>query len=157
MRQAVQDASPVVQTMEIEATPERVFTLWTEPDELVRWWPEAAVFEPRVGGAVRLEFKQGNVTGEVTRFEPPNALGFTWVRNDFPEYPTQVDVSITNLGEGRSRVELVHSGWDALPEAYVAQWKAIHNAGWQHFLSVLGDLVAGRPVDKEFGAIPEKG
>jgi uncharacterized protein YndB with AHSA1/START domain len=155
MSQAVQDVSPVVQTMEIEATPERVFSLWTEPEELVRWWPEAAVFEPRVGGAVRLEFKQGNVTGEVTRFEPPIALAFTWVRNDFPEYPTQVDVSITDLGEGRSRVELVHSGWDTLPGDFVAEWKAIHNAGWQHFLSVLDDLVAGRPVDKAFGAIPE--
>lgn len=155
MSQAVQDASPVVQTMDVQATPERVFSLWTEPEELVRWWPEAAVFEPRVGGQVRLEFKQGNVTGEVTRFEPPNGLGFTWIRNDFPEYPTQVDVSITDLGDGRSRVELVHSGWDALPEDYVAEWKAIHHAGWQHFLRVLDDLVAGRPVDKEFGAIRE--
>ena len=157
MSQAVQDVSPVVQTMDIEASPERVFSLWTEPEELVRWWPEAAVFEPRVGGKVRLEFKQGNVTGEVTRFEPPNAVGFTWVRNDFPEYPTQVDVSITDLGGGRSRIELVHSGWDALPEDYVPEWKAMHNAGWQHFLSVLDDLVAGRSVDKEFGAMPEKG
>lgn len=156
MSQAVQDASPVVQTMDVQATPERVFSLWTDPEELVRWWPEAAVFEPRVGGQVRLEFKQGNVTGEVTRFEPPNALGFTWIRNDFPEYPTHVDVSIIDLGDGRSRVELVHSGWDNLPENYVAEWKAIHNAGWQHFLRVLDDLVAGRPVDKEFGAMPEK-
>jgi hypothetical protein len=28
--------------------------------------------------------------------------------------------------------------------------------GWQHFLGTLDDLVAGRPVDKEFGAA-EKG
>jgi hypothetical protein len=80
------------------------------------------------------------------------ALGFTWIRSDFPEYPTQVDVSITDLGEGRSRVELVHSGWDALPGDYVEQWKPIHDAGWAHFLRLLGDLVAGRPVDKTWGA-----
>jgi uncharacterized protein YndB with AHSA1/START domain len=93
------------------------------------------------------------VTGE--RFEPPNALGFTWIRSDFPDYPTQVEVSITDLGDGRSRVELVHSGWDALPEDYVAEWKPVHNMGWQHFLRLLDDLVAGRPVDKTFGAMPE--
>jgi uncharacterized protein YndB with AHSA1/START domain len=156
MSQAVQDLSPVVQTIDVQATPDRIFSLWTQPDELVRWWPEAAVFEPRVGGSVFFEFKQGNVTGEVTRFEPPTALGFTWIRNDFPDYPTQVDVSITDLGNGRSRVELVHSGWDALPEDYAAEWKPIHNMGWQHFLGTLDDLVAGRPVDKEFGAA-EKG
>jgi uncharacterized protein YndB with AHSA1/START domain len=154
MSQAVQQ---VVQTIEVEATPERVFALWTEPEELVKWWPEAATLEPRVGGAMRLEFPQGNVTGEVTRFEPPSALGFTWIRSDFPEYPTNVDVSITDLGEGRSRIELVHSGWDSLPDDYVSEWLPIHDMGWQHFLSVLDDLVAGRPVDKTFGAMEEGG
>ena len=149
MSQAVQE---VVLTIEVEAPPERVFALWTEPDELVRWWPEAATFEPRVGGQVRLEFPQGDVTGEVTRFEPPHALGFTWVRSDVPEYPTQVDVAISEIGEGRSRIELVHSGWDALPEEYAAEWAPIHEQGWQHFLSKLDDLVAGRPVDKAFGS-----
>ena len=152
MSQAVQE---VIQTLEVQATPERVFALWTEPDELVRWWPEAATFEPRVGGEVRLEFPQGNVTGEVTRFDPPRALGFTWIRSDFPDYPTQVDVSITDLGHGRSRIDLVHSGWDALPEDYAAEWMPMHNAGWQHFLGLLDDLVAGRPVDKAFGAMEE--
>jgi uncharacterized protein YndB with AHSA1/START domain len=155
MNQAVRNVSPVVQTVDVQATPKRLFALWTEPEELVRWWPEAATFEPRVGGAVRLEFQQGNVTGEVTRFAPPHALGFTWIRSDFPDYPTQVDVSITDLGDGRSRLELVHSGWEALPDDYVAEWKPMHDAGWRHFLGVLADLVEGRPVDKAFGAMPE--
>jgi uncharacterized protein YndB with AHSA1/START domain len=157
MSQAVQDTPPVVQTIDVNASPERVFALWTEPDGLVQWWPEAATFEPRVGGQLLLQFPQGDVTGEVTRFEPPNALGFTWIRSDFPDYTTTVDVSITDLGDGRSRVELVHSGWEALPEEYVAEWKSMHSLGWQHFLSVLDDLVAGRPVDKTFGAMEESG
>lgn len=152
MSQAVQE---VVQTVDVQSTPERVFALWTEPDELVQWWPEAATFEPRVGGAIHLEFPQGHVSGEVTRFEPPHALGFTWIRSDFPDYPTQVDVSLTDLRDGRTRVELVHSGWDALPEDYSAEWLPIHDAGWAHFLSKLDDLVAGRPVDKTWGAMPE--
>jgi uncharacterized protein YndB with AHSA1/START domain len=152
MSQAVQE---VVQTVDVQASPERIFALWTEPEGLVQWWPEAAVFEPRVGGQVKLQFPQGHVFGEVTRFEPPNALGFTWIRSDFPDYPTRVDVSITDLGDGRTRVELVHSGWEALPEDYVTQWKPMHDAGWRHFLGLLDDLVAGRPVDKTFGAMPE--
>jgi uncharacterized protein YndB with AHSA1/START domain len=155
MSQAAQDVSAVVQTVDVQSTPERLFALWTEPEELVRWWPEAATFEPRVGGQVRLEFGQGDVTGEVTRFEPPNALGFTWIRSDFPDYPTQVEVSITDLGGGRSRVEVVHSGWDALPEDYVAEWREMHAAGWEHFLAVLADLVEGRPVDKTFRGMQE--
>lgn len=155
MSQAAQEASPVTQAVKVQATPERVFSLWTEPDELVRWWPEAATFEPRVGGEVRLEFPQGDVSGQVTRFEPPHALGFTWIRSDFPDYPTQIEVSITDLGGGRSRIELVHSGWEALPEDYVAKWKPIHDMGWQHFLGCLVDLTEGHPVDKTVGAMPE--
>ena len=146
MTQNVQEG--VIQTVDVQAPPDRVFALWTEPDQLVQWWPEAARFEPRAGGEVRFEFPQGHVSGEVTRFDPPNALGFTWIRSDFPDYPTQVDVSITDLGEGRSRVELVHSGWEALPDEYVEQWKPIHEGGWVHFLRLLDDLVSGRPVVK---------
>ena len=52
MTAKAQDA--VVQTIDVQAPPDRVFALWTEPDQLVQWWPEAATFEPRVGGAVRL-------------------------------------------------------------------------------------------------------
>jgi uncharacterized protein YndB with AHSA1/START domain len=155
MSQAVQDVSPVVQTVDVQSTPERIFALWTEPEGLVQWWPEAAVFEPRVGGDVRLEFPQGKVTGKVTRFDPPTALGFTWIRSDFPDYPTQVDVSLTDLGDGRTRVELVHSGWDALPEDYAVEWRPVHQAGWQHFLGCLDDLVAGRPVNKVPKGSPE--
>jgi hypothetical protein len=37
----------------------------------------------------------------------------------------------------------------------VEQWKPVHDAGWRHFLGVLADLLAGRPVDKRFGAMEE--
>lgn len=152
MSQAIQDVSPVVQSVEIQASPEHVFRLFTEPDELVKWWPDAVTLEPRVGGRLQLGFEgRGEVWGEITRFEPGRALGFTWIRGVAPEITTQIEVSFEDLGDGRTRVELVHSGWEAVPEDQVAEWRAIHDAGWRHFLGCLADLAEGRPVDKSFG------
>jgi uncharacterized protein YndB with AHSA1/START domain len=149
--EAAQDVSAVVQRVEIRSTPTRVFELFTDPEQLVKWWPDAASFEPKVGGALHLVFTaRGEVTGEVTRFDPPHSLGFTWVRDAAPDVTTRVDVSIAEAGEGRCLVELVHSGFEAVPEAERAEWMALHGAGWKHFLSCLADLAEGRPVDKSW-------
>jgi hypothetical protein len=61
-----------------------------------------------------------------------------------------VEVTIEDLGSGRSRVELVHSGFENVPEGQVAEWRAMHGAGWSHFLGCLAALAEGRPVDKQF-------
>jgi uncharacterized protein YndB with AHSA1/START domain len=152
MSQAAQDISPVVQSVDIQAPPDRVFELFTDPDELVKWWPDAVTLEPRVGGKMELQFEgRGEVWGEITRFEPGRALAFTWIRGVAPDITTRVDVSLEDLGDGRTRVELVHSGWEAVPEDQVAEWRTIHDLGWKHFLGCLADLAEGRPVDKSFG------
>jgi uncharacterized protein YndB with AHSA1/START domain len=144
--------TPVVCTVEIDAPRERVFELFVTPEELVKWWPDAATFEARDGGRVELEFEgRGEVSGTVTTYDPPRALGFTWIRGVAPDIVTQVDVDFTDLAGGGTRVELRHSGWDAVPEELVPEWRAIHEAGWNHFLGCLRDLAEGRPVDKTFG------
>jgi uncharacterized protein YndB with AHSA1/START domain len=136
-----------MRSVEVVATPERLFALLTEPDALVRWWPDVAELEPRLGGRVRMAFRGGEsvVTGEVTRFEPPHALAFTWVRAEMPAVTTRIELSVTALEAGRSRVDVVHAGWEQAPEL-----RPMHDAGWSHFLGCLVDLAEGRPVDKTF-------
>lgn len=149
MNEAVQDVTPIVQSVEIDSKPEHVFSLFTEADQLVRWWPDAATFEPRIGGKVHLVFEgRGEVWGEVVRFDPPSALAFTWVREVAPEITTRIEVSFSETAAGGCRVELVHSGFEAVPAEQRAEWIAIHSAGWKHFLGCLAALAEGRPVDK---------
>jgi uncharacterized protein YndB with AHSA1/START domain len=129
-----------------------VFELFTEPDQLVKWWPDAVRLEPRVGGKMHMTFEgRGEVWGGIATFEPGRALGFTWIRGVAPEITTRVDVSFEDLGGGRTRVELVHSGWQAVPDELVAEWRTIHDVGWKHFLSCLSDLAEDRRVEKTFG------
>jgi uncharacterized protein YndB with AHSA1/START domain len=135
---------PIVREVVLEAEPERVFTLLTDPDELVRWWPDAVELEPQVGGRVRLRFADGNeITGRVTRFEPPRALGFTWTSPSRPGAETQVDFSLVDLGERGCELTVTHGGWDGLEEL-----RPQHDRGWAHYLGLLAALAEGRHFEK---------
>ena len=120
----------VTRAVDVDAPRERVWELLTDPAELPRWWPDAAELEPRAGGRIVLKFGPGDVSGEVTRWEPPGALGFTWEASNMPGVQLHVTFTVDDLGGGRSRVSVVHSGFEAAPtearEAVVG--------GWEHFL-----------------------
>jgi uncharacterized protein YndB with AHSA1/START domain len=77
----------------IAAPPERVFALWTEPDQLVKWWgPEgfqlpASALEVRVGGRWRTTMRSPEgrlftVSGVYRQIVPPNRLVLTWAWDD---------------------------------------------------------------------------
>jgi uncharacterized protein YndB with AHSA1/START domain len=141
------ETAPIVRSVDVSTTPERLWELLTQPEQLVRWWPDVAELEPREGGRVRMVFSANSsvVNGRVTRFDPPTGLGFTWDREQSPGAPTQVELTVTDLGDGRCRVEVVHSGWEAAPEL-----RPMHDLGWAHFLACLADLAEGRAFDRTF-------
>jgi uncharacterized protein YndB with AHSA1/START domain len=143
------ETEPIVVSVEVDAAPARVFTLLTEPAALVTWWADVAELEPRVGGRVRLVFELNEITGRITRFEPPSTLAFTWTPPGRPDVETEVTFTLAELAPERCRVEVVHSGWEHAPEL-----RPPHQVGWRHYLGCLADLVAGRPVDKTFPEVP---
>jgi uncharacterized protein YndB with AHSA1/START domain len=126
----------VMQAVEVDASPDRVWQLLTDPAELPRWWPDAAELEPRIGGRVVLNFGPGNVSGEITRWEPPTALGFTWIESRRPEVELHVAFTLDDLGDGRCRVSVVHSGFETAP----AEVREAVVGGWAHFLPRLAEL-----------------
>ena len=126
----------VMQAVEVDAPPERVWRLLTDPAELARWWPDAAQLEPRAGGRIVLAFGPGDVSGEVTTWEPPTALGFTWVPSNMPGVSLHVAFTVDDLGDGRSRVSVVHSGFEQAP----AEAREAVVGGWAHFLPRLAEV-----------------
>jgi uncharacterized protein YndB with AHSA1/START domain len=128
--------SDVTQSVEVDASPDRIWRLLTDPVELPRWWPDAADLEPRVGGRVVLNFGPGNVSGEITTWEPPSALGFTWVQSNMPGVELHVAFTVDDLGDGRSRVSVVHSGFETAP----AEAREAVVEGWTRFLPRLAEL-----------------
>lgn len=106
----------------VGAPPERAFELFT--DGIATWWParshslykeevETVVFEPEEGGRVYERTRDGRegLWAHVRAYEPPSRLVLEWKVNP-KDPPTEIEIRFTAEGEG-TRVELVHSGWEA--------------------------------------------
>jgi uncharacterized protein YndB with AHSA1/START domain len=136
----------VERTVEIEASPETVWELLTDPVQAQRWWGMNASFDPRPGGVYALRISPRTLAqGTFLEVDRPRRLvySFGWAEGgDGPERTppgsTTVEITLEPLGDG-TKLSLVHRDL-AGPEA-----AASHERGWEHYLSRLG--VAARGED----------
>lgn len=114
--------APVRIAIVVDVPREHAFTVFTERFDA--WWPRghhigaaamaAAVIEPREGGRWYERGIDGSeaVWGSVLAWEPPARLVLAWQINGQWEYDdalvTELEVTFTAEGEGRTRVELEH-------------------------------------------------
>lgn len=131
----------------VDATPERVFALFTERTELSRWWgprgfttPEIDI-DPRVGGRYRFtmqppEGEAFHLSGEFVDVRPPHRLSFTF-RWDEPapdDRETIVVISLDPVGAA-TRVSLTQ-GTFATEERL-----ELHRNGWTESFEKLDDVL----------------
>lgn len=118
--------------------PERVWRALTEPEEMFAWHPTPARFEPRAGGRVDWD-PEGHVPdmepGEVTDYDPPRLLGYTWGIDESRE-DDHLRWELRPREDG-CLVILVHTFSD--------RFKAARDgAGWHVCLDSLGAMLEGR-------------
>jgi uncharacterized protein YndB with AHSA1/START domain len=148
---ARRDATRVVEhELRIEASPETVFTYFTDPAKMVEWMGEDATLDPRPGGFCRIAFGGGAVAGSFVEVDPPSRVVFTWGWEerffDVPPGDTRVEVTLVPDGEG-TLVRLSHT---KLPPSAVG----FHDMGWAHYLERLGQRATGRdPGPDELAAV----
>ncbi len=135
--------APIVKTVEVGRGPEDAFALFAD---LQRWWPREkhslsamiekkpaaqVTLEPKVGGRVFETTPGGEELpwGEVTAFEPGRRLAFTWRVGKPVEQSTFVEIRFDSLKSGRTRVELTHTGWDAIADDPQAA-RDDYDGGW---------------------------
>lgn len=91
--------------------------------------------EGRVGGRIYERTPTGveHDWGEVTAFEPPRRLAYLWhIRRDRAD-ATEVEISFRAVEERRTRVEIVHLGWERLGEA-AETWRDRNVRAWETLL-----------------------
>lgn len=141
--------TPIHKSITVPWDTRRAFERFTQ--DIATWWPlrthslgldraETVVFEGRVGGRIRETIQGGteSVWGTVLEWHPPERVSFTWHPGKPPATAQRVDLRFVPDGAG-TRVELTHSGWEALgPLARSA--RRGYPVGWSYVLS----LYAGR-------------
>jgi hypothetical protein len=117
---------PVVVEFEVEATPEHAFDVWTSKPAM--WWPRthtvsrdpdlSVVFEPFAGGRIYERGSDGmeHEWGEVVIWDPPTRVEYLWHLFFDRSEATEIAVTFIPLGETRSQVRLVQTGFERLSE-----------------------------------------
>jgi uncharacterized protein YndB with AHSA1/START domain len=125
-----------------------VFTAFSDPGELRRWWgPEgfatpSLTFPARVGESYRIEMQppQGDrfhLTGRFREVDPPARLAYTfvWEDPDPDDVETLVELSFRDLGEA-TEVALAQGPFKT--EAR----RELHRGGWTDSFDKLEQLIA---------------
>jgi uncharacterized protein YndB with AHSA1/START domain len=143
----------------VDATIEWAFEVFTK--RVGTWWPrehhvgqadmENVWFEPRVGGRCYEVGVDGSECdwGQVLAWEPPRRLVVAWQLNGQFEYDpdlshaSEYEVSFSEAGPGRTRVELEHRGFDRHgPEGDGIRRAVDDDAGWTYVMGLFAAAVA---------------
>lgn len=151
-------ADSVEREVLIEAPPEVVWQVITEPRHIERWFVDQAELDPRPGGDGLYTFRH-TPTGEhvyrlqVVSVDRPRRFVYRWMHPEgvSPAEGNSVLVEFTLTAEGNgTRLRVVESGIQALEwaEHEKARYVQDHNNGWVRILGRLQEyapeVAAGR-------------
>jgi uncharacterized protein YndB with AHSA1/START domain len=134
----------------VEAPPERVWAIVTEPAHVAAWFGDSAEIDLRPGGDMTLHWKDhGSFLGRVEQVDPPRLFSFRWARpaDVAPAAGNATLVEFTLTPEGpNTRLRVVESGFRDLdlPEAEQAEHAVGNQKGWAHELGELVEYAAER-------------
>jgi uncharacterized protein YndB with AHSA1/START domain len=146
----------------IEATPEVVWGVITEPEQIRRWFSDAADVEGRAGADGSLTWKPGGRGGHkeadmvvpirVVEAEPFRRFSFRWnhPRGDGPDASNSALVEFSLVEEdGATRLTVLESGIGAVThdERSRTRYLEEHERGWGRHLGELRDYVASKPPE----------
>jgi uncharacterized protein YndB with AHSA1/START domain len=153
-------ADSVEREIFIEASPEIVWGVITEPEQISRWFSDDAAFERRAGADGTLTWKPGGRGGgkqvdlvvpiRVVDAEPFHRFSFRWNHPGGIEPDDRnsalVEFSLIEEADG-TRLRVLESGIGAVThgEDEQARYAAEHEQGWQRHFGEMRDYVASKP------------
>lgn len=132
----------------LNATPDRVYAAWTEPEKIARWFGPSVVLQDtvkakmdvRVGGSFEVSFNSDDgefhqVGGQYREVEPNKRLIFSWAWYSTPERESLV--TITMKAEGNhTLLTLLHE------QLFDEAAKVGHTRGWTGSMDKLEAMFA---------------
>jgi uncharacterized protein YndB with AHSA1/START domain len=153
-------ADSVEREILIEASPEVVWGVITEPRQISRWFSDDAAFEQRAGADGTLTWKPGGRGGKkqvdlvvpirVVDAEPFRRFSFRWNHPEGagPDHANSalVEFSLIEHADG-TRLRVLESGIGAVThdEHDQARYVEEHEQGWERHFGEMRDYVASKP------------
>ena len=153
-------ADSVEREILIEASPEVVWGVITEPEQISRWFSDEAEIEGRVGADGTLTWRPGGRGGTVKHVdtvvairvvaaEPFRRFSFRWnhPKGLAPDERNSALVEFHLIEEaGGTRLRVVESGIEAVTrdEEGRARYREEHERGWERHLGELREYVASK-------------
>ena len=143
----------IERTLHIDASPDIVFEVLSDPEHIRDWWNAETEFEPAGGATGVLRWKNDD-TGEVqtapftiVEVDRPRLFSFRWTYDEGdvagPDNSLLVTFELEPSGEGTTlrfrETGYRERGWDAaLLEAYYND----HREGWDHILPRMAETAS---------------
>ncbi|NBH05818.1 SRPBCC domain-containing protein [Amycolatopsis sp. SID8362] len=133
--------------LHIDATPDVVFDVVSNPEHVREWWPDEAEYPVEPGGEGHIAFDGHPVRFTVVDAIPPKLFSFRWTHAEgetaAPGNSFLVVFELEPAGTG-TRLRMTETGfrergWD---EAKIAAEYADHESGWDHFLPQIPAVTA---------------
>jgi uncharacterized protein YndB with AHSA1/START domain len=125
-------------TVVIQASPQIVFTFFTQNDRWAAWWGPGSTIDARSGGQLFIRHPGGiESSGEVVEVVAPERIVFTYgfnSGNPIPPGSSKVTIRLEPVGLS-TRIHLLHE----FAEATV---RDEHVQGWRYQLALFGNVVA---------------
>ncbi len=153
-------ADSVEREILIEASPEVVWGVITDPEQISRWFSDDAEIEARAGADGTLTWKPGGRGGakefhtivpiRIVEAEPFRRFCFRWSHPQGvgPDQTNSALVEFSLIEEARgTRLRVLESGIDAVThdEQGKARYLVDHERGWEKHLGEMLDYVASEP------------
>jgi len=149
--------APVRRDILVAAAPARAFSIFTS--RMGAWWPKShsvgkspqadVVVEPRSGGRWFERGDDGSECpwGHVIDWDPPGRLLLAWQLDGTwsfnPDLVTEVEVTFTPEGDGKTRVRLEHRNLERFGAAADTARNALDSeGGWKGILDLYATLAA---------------
>lgn len=131
-------------SIEIEATPDRVFEYLVTDAGITAWMGDWARVDPVVGGEFSVNIAGYGARGVFLEVDPPRRVTVSWGfegNEQLPPGSSTVSFEL-NPTPGGTRVELIHTD---LPDDDVPG----HVDGWEHFLPRLAIAATGQSLPRD--------
>ena len=138
--------APVVRQIVVSVAPDAAYAAWT--GQIGEWWPlnRHSVYEKDnsvefVGEEIVETSSKGetSVWGRLLESSPPDKVSFTWHPGRAAECASTVTVDFVPIADGRTLVQLTHSGWEIFDEPAAARDE--YRNGWPTVLAGFRDAM----------------